>query len=151
MSLMTSCRRLICTHVLVDALISIQQKGCKCYNPTIPTMLDQNEVILKRWKDTFQMTKSLATNATRDLDTLEVVLVGDSITEHWHGSDLSHHYDDFNGHAEVFNTLFKKENGGKVNGKFCDADGSFLAKKSLMPTKSCILASVIRGYVGRGS
>ena len=83
----------------------------------MPTMLDQNKVILEKWKDTFQMTKDLASNASRDLESLQVVLVGDSITEHWNGSDLSRHYEDFNGHAQVFNNLFKKENGGKVNGK----------------------------------
>ena len=98
----------------------IRQGHCKCYNPTMPSTLDQSKEILEKWVSTFQMTRELADNATRDLDSLEVVLLGDSITEHWNGSDLGTQYGAFRGIAQVFKNLFLKENGGRVNGKSPD-------------------------------
>ena len=88
---------------------------CKCYNPTYPAMLDRSEQLLHRWNETFYATMETAANL-KQLDSLEVALVGDSITEHWTGKDLNRESRNFAGVAGVFQELFRKENGGRING-----------------------------------
>lgn len=47
---------------------------------------------------------------------LDVVLVGDSITEMWNGRMMSGIYGNYDDNARAFQQLFQKERGGKVEG-----------------------------------
>jgi hypothetical protein len=56
----------------------------------------------------------IAANAS-DLDPLQLVLVGGSLTEHWNGLSVGRPVDKRNGIKYVFEVVFTEEGGGKIN------------------------------------
>jgi lysophospholipase L1-like esterase len=57
--------------------------SCRCKNPTIP--IKRTSHFGDAWQEAFERNQNMAANAPKDLD---VVLVGDSIFEHWLGTDI---------------------------------------------------------------
>jgi hypothetical protein len=102
-------------------LLFVVQPGspdqCNCYNPTIGNPLDMNPGVWELWNTTFEITKEIAAVAAsrQSTSSLELVLLGDSISEHWRGTSLGRPQDKLIGHAKAFQELFVKENGGKIN------------------------------------
>jgi lysophospholipase L1-like esterase len=67
-----------------------------------------------RWHDAFEESKKIADKASK-LDPLQLVMIGDSITEQWNGLSVGHPIAKYEGNAAVFQELFQMENGGKIN------------------------------------
>jgi hypothetical protein len=53
---------------------------CKCFNPTMGHQLDSNPVLLELWNTAFENTKIMAAAAEQSFPSLELALLGDSIT-----------------------------------------------------------------------
>jgi hypothetical protein len=91
---------------------------CQCLNPAIPSPRTDSRV----WTEAFAITKELAVNASSTLrdrnnkEDIQVVLLGDSITEHWLGRSMGHLNPKWQGHAQVFRQLFTTQGGGDING-----------------------------------
>jgi len=75
----------------------------------------------KKWQKAFEMNIELAnsnyigTTNERGAD-LDVVLMGDSITERWNGRKKSQYIREILPNKNVLKSLFRKDHGGKVNG-----------------------------------
>jgi hypothetical protein len=67
----------------------------------------------KSWNFAFEITKELAANATNTKPKL--VLLGDSITEHWTGMRKGRLNPKFAEHSAVFKEILTKEGGGKFD------------------------------------
>jgi hypothetical protein len=96
---------------------------CACHNPTDPIPMNQ-----RSWNSKFEESKQRATNASRQFPAphdndnddddgeqqqmLDVVLIGDSIMEHWNDIGRSK----LKENAQVFQELFTTKGGGKING-----------------------------------
>jgi hypothetical protein len=65
------------------------------------------------WETPFKRNVELAAHSTKPLD---VVLLGDSITEHWLGTSLAVPSPKRRENAEAFRDLFTKKGGGRVEG-----------------------------------
>ena len=86
-----------------------QHTGCMCPNPLNPTSKS------KGWQDTMQMNIDLLkTNYTTRGFHPEVVIYGDSITEHLLGREMGH--DRFPDIAQVTQETLTKRGGGHING-----------------------------------
>jgi hypothetical protein len=88
-------------------------RPCECQNPLVPT---PNEDHLGPWTRAFelhlqriQQHVAATADAVKEETTsnlLDVVFLGDSITEHWAGEGFGKSADRWNGTAKVFETLF---------------------------------------------
>jgi hypothetical protein len=65
------------------------------------------------WETPWKRNVELAAHATKPLD---VVLLGDSITEHWLGTEMGVPVAKRRENAKVFHDLFTKDGGGRVEG-----------------------------------
>jgi lysophospholipase L1-like esterase len=85
-------------------------RPCGCPNPTIGSMPQDSE---GWWNESWQF--SNAKNQERINETinqgrqLDVILLGDSITEHWQGTDLGNRNTEFDGNAQVYRDMFTSE------------------------------------------
>jgi hypothetical protein len=70
--------------------------------------------LLPRWKQTFERNQDLANQL--DHEKYDVIFLGDSITEHWAGTDLGHDYAGMQDMNKVFRQYFTKSGGGQVEG-----------------------------------
>ena len=61
------------------------------------------------------MEKDVVADAS-SLESLDVVLLGDSITDHWMGLSLGDPSKKFENITPVFQSLFQRENGGEIDG-----------------------------------
>ena len=84
------------------------ESDCRCHNPVVPIRGSHS-----RWNTTFDRNLELVQEEGRNLD---IVLLGDSITEHWLGTDLSNTYDKWTGQNEFYMSRFYKSNGGPLDG-----------------------------------
>ena len=75
------------------------QTKCLCGNPIQPASLKSGN-----WPSTFQRNKELAQQEKRQK--LDVVMLGDSITEHWLGTSHSRKKPGLKGHNAVYRELF---------------------------------------------
>lgn len=107
----------VCSQTHSGTKISTMGRNCTCQNLLTARrrFVSPAEKYSTRWAFAFEVTKELgaANNATEQKPKL--VLLGDSITEHWTGMrnrkvDLA--YAD---HAAVFKEILTKEGGGKFN------------------------------------
>lgn len=80
---------------------------CPCSDPLVPQ--DGGSLL---WTETHSLNQQLAL-AARDVD---VVFLGDSITERWRETEYGKPSPSADGSASVFDSLFSKENGGKYAG-----------------------------------
>jgi lysophospholipase L1-like esterase len=84
---------------------------CQCLNPVLP--VPRTGKLRSRWSLSFQrnlqlIADTVSTNATGTGD-LDVVLLGDSITEHWLGTDLGTEYTTWSEHFQVYQELFQNK------------------------------------------
>jgi lysophospholipase L1-like esterase len=84
---------------------------CKCWNPLQPHRATGQYT--DGWMKASGMNIALANNASR---TLDVVFLGDSITEGWNGRWLGSHHKSFANNSRAFRRLFSREEGGQLDG-----------------------------------
>ena len=95
--------------------------ACSCQDSTIPEPM-YNEQGHPRIGDRFQAAFQKQKQRLVDLGsdgaekTVDVVFLGDSITEHWVGEGLGDYQEKYAPIHQVFQNLFTTEGGGKVNG-----------------------------------
>eukprot|EP00977_Amphora_coffeiformis_P022181 scaffold10570_cov176-Amphora_coffeaeformis.AAC.31 len=80
----------------------------KCRNPLTPW--DKTAAEMKLWKPTFERNKELVRQSiSHDSRPLDVVLFGDSITEHWLGTDLGKAKGNYQDIVPVYEAFFRSE------------------------------------------
>jgi lysophospholipase L1-like esterase len=92
--------------------------GCPCSNPYVgvPVVNSTNYPIIgNRWDHAFELEKEIVANS-RALSNLEVVFLGDSITEHWLGWALGAQSKKWENISKVYEDLFTTEGGGEIDG-----------------------------------
>ena len=84
--------------------------NCECHNPFV-TLSRGDSGIGALWTQAFERNKNLlAVEEASSLDTsksLDMVLIGDSIVEHWLGTDLGNQNEKWMGNFAVYNQLFR--------------------------------------------
>jgi lysophospholipase L1-like esterase len=86
---------------------------CECSTEGAPMI---NAKISTHWEHAYDLQRERvaeAINATKEID---VALLGDSITEHWLGTDLGRPSRKYENVSTVFKELFTKQGGSKVEG-----------------------------------
>ena len=79
----------------------------KCHNPLTPW---DKTVEMRRWKQTFERNKNLVRKSiSDDSRPLDVVFFGDSITEHWLGTDLGSPIGRYKEIIPVYEAFFRNE------------------------------------------
>lgn len=86
---------------------------CNCTSTVTPQPQSPEMVPSRVWQAAFEKNVQLAESAPSDLD---VVILGDSITEHLAGTELGQVEETWERHSAVFNRLFTKNGGGDVEG-----------------------------------
>ena len=84
--------------------------GCQCLNPVVPIAPEW----IEQWTNVTNQNIALVDKAIARPIQLDVVFLGDSITEHWNGRDNGK-MDEHNV-SVVFQELFQKDNGGTMEG-----------------------------------
>jgi len=97
--------------------LPIIENDCRCFNPTTPRIL-QMEQLVKPWNKAFEKTKADAEDAAQKFgaEGVDVVMLGDSITEHWLGTDFGQPSPTYQPNAKVFQDYFNMDNGAQVDG-----------------------------------
>lgn len=85
-------------------------KACECLSPIVP---HPNNRGFDRWYDVLKRNADLAAKTTDEVD---VVFYGDSITEHWLGTNFLTPVRQLQDVAATFRHLFTKEGGSDVEG-----------------------------------
>ena len=91
---------------------------CHCSNPFIGlTMVNTKNYPRSgdRWSRAFDLEKERVEKASQ-LQNIEVAFLGDSITEHWLGTDLGNPTQKLENHSKVFNEMFTRDGGGAIDG-----------------------------------
>lgn len=87
-------------------------KPCVCQNPTIGQPSN-----VSGWQDAAAKNLDYIENATASNERhLDVVMVGDSIIEHWHGTGMGLPRDRFANNFAVYNQLFNLQAGAQISG-----------------------------------
>ncbi|GAX09749.1 hypothetical protein FisN_19Lh219 [Fistulifera solaris] len=83
-----------------------RKRKCLCQNPTIPRKQDVDYRYYKKWNDAFQRNVDIAQrfNSSQALD---VLLLGDSLTEHWLGTDFGRQNRDYSDVRPVYQHYFQ--------------------------------------------
>lgn len=89
-----------------------EDRGCHCLNPVVPVQPDY----LEKWTKAFNLNIDLVNKAIERPSQLDVVFLGDSITEHWNGRDMGELRDKDHNVSVVFDELFNKDNGASLEG-----------------------------------
>lgn len=87
-------------------------KPCQCQNPTIGQPSNRTGWQNAAGKNLDYIDNATATNERH----LDLVIVGDSLVEHWHGTDLGEPAPDFANNVDVFSQLFNLQAGAKISG-----------------------------------
>lgn len=113
-------------------------KPCQCQNPTVA----QNGSSTLGWENAAALNLDYIDNATATNERhLDVVMVGDSIIEHWHGSDLGIAQERFADNVAVFEQLFNLQAGADISGLALGISGDrspqllYRLQNGEMPTK----------------
>mmetsp|Transcript_11089 Transcript_11089/g.30638 ORF Transcript_11089/g.30638 Transcript_11089/m.30638 type:complete len:342 (-) Transcript_11089:91-1116(-) len=88
-------------------------KTCQCINPTIGR---ERQDRIEQWNIAFDAMKGVALQAKQTLGQVDVILLGDSITEHWLGTAMHLPLRRREENAKVFKHLFTKAGGGAIDG-----------------------------------
>jgi len=91
-----------------DWCLLVDDHNCECINPLKPICGNDSW-----WSKSMESNLELIANVTSDLD---IVLLGDSIVESFNGRARGVQNDHLKEVKHVFNTLFRKDNGGMVDG-----------------------------------
>lgn len=86
-------------------------RPCECLNPLVGQKPLYNA---ERWENAVAINLDYIKNATNKQ--LDVVLIGDSITEHWHGTDLGQPEPAYADNLGVYEQLFDLQKGADVSG-----------------------------------
>jgi lysophospholipase L1-like esterase len=88
---------------------------CQCLNLVLP--VPRLDKFRSAWFRTFKRNLQLIadTASTTATGNLDVVLLGDSITEHWLGTDLGAAYTTLSEHFQVYQELFRNKNSDNNN------------------------------------
>lgn len=87
-------------------------KPCQCQNPTIGQQANTTGWQNAAAKNLIYIDNVTATNERH----LDLVMVGDSLVEHWHGTDLGEPVERYANNAAVFSQLFDLQQGAKISG-----------------------------------
>jgi len=87
-----------------------EHDACHCNNPLLPEGRQEDA----RWEKTHHANKNAM--QARDLDDLDVIFLGDSITEGWQGHFYSRPDERVNGARREFQSLFSKKHKAKYEG-----------------------------------
>jgi lysophospholipase L1-like esterase len=79
---------------------------CGCPNPVIGSMPQDSGWWNESWQFSNEKNRERIQDTLDQGRKLDVVLLGDSITEHWQGTDLGGENDEFRGNNDVYNQLF---------------------------------------------
>jgi hypothetical protein len=99
--------------------------ACTCQNPLLPYRPPPSDKYALRWTTAWQRNVALANDAAaaaleQGKDQLDVVFLGDSITEHFSGTEMGEPRDRWVENAKVFDNLFQKtkhKHGSSTNDK----------------------------------
>jgi lysophospholipase L1-like esterase len=83
---------------------------CQCRNPTIPLPRTA-----EFWQLTFQRNQAMAKTRSEELSPLDVVLLGDSITEHWMGTTGGTTNSIYEENRRAFEQILTRKGGGTVD------------------------------------
>lgn len=87
-------------------------KPCVCQNPTVGQQANTTG-----WQNAAAKNIDYIANATAINERhMDVVIVGDSLVEHWHGTDLGQPLEQFANNVAVFDQLFNLQAGAKISG-----------------------------------
>jgi lysophospholipase L1-like esterase len=84
--------------------------GCRCPNPVAGSMPPDSGWWNETWQESNEVNRQRVRQAVDEGRRLDVILLGDSITEHWHGTDLGSTAPNFEGNLEVYREFFDSEN-----------------------------------------
>lgn len=87
---------------------------CSCEDPTQPSIPQSPD----SWREGWQRAtlRNAALIQDRKHLALDVVLLGDSITEHWLGTGFAEPNNDYQANVPVYQSLFSKEHGAVIEG-----------------------------------
>jgi lysophospholipase L1-like esterase len=88
----------------------INNGDCRCPNPVVGSMPEESNAWNKRWQESNLVNRQRVQQAVEQGRKLDVILLGDSITEHWHGTDLGSRNPMFEGNVQVYRELFDSDN-----------------------------------------
>jgi GDSL-like Lipase/Acylhydrolase family len=83
---------------------------CQCRNPTIPV-----PKTAQFWQTAFDRNQALAKNRAADLTPLDLVILGDSITEHWLGTTGGMENSAYEDSRKAFQQILTRKGGGAVD------------------------------------
>ena len=105
------CRTMKYVNKIGTVLTAIfQAQRCNCQNPTVPMPHSYEG----DWQTTSSRNHKMAKQKRKN--PFDVVIYGDSITEHLQGTDLGTGFRRWIEHRKVFQRAFEKESGGLVDG-----------------------------------
>ena len=85
-----------------------EEAGCRCLNPVVPV----TPAWIDKWTNTTNQNIDLVNKAIVRPIQLDVVFLGDSITEQWNGRDSGTPGEKYHNTSVVFDELFHKSQGG---------------------------------------
>lgn len=107
----------VASHCIYEHEDEEHLKQCQCRNPTIPVPRTA-----EFWQAAFQRNQAFVKRESslspegRSFDSmLDVVLLGDSITEHWIGEAAGRKNDAFAEHFNAFQTVLTRKGGGSID------------------------------------
>jgi hypothetical protein len=107
----------VSTYTTPNQWCVVDEADCIC-GPTLqgspPTWYSQAQQ--EFWNQTLHRNVKLASQANAKEEDWDVVLYGDSITEHWLGTELSTRWEQWQGTKRVFQQYFNSSNGASVDG-----------------------------------
>lgn len=90
---------------------------CDWQNPVIPVARhDANTALTAEWNAAFRFNMRHIQGLVDNSGDLDVVMIGDSIVEHWEGKDMGISEPSLRRDHEVFEELFTRHGGGKIDG-----------------------------------
>jgi lysophospholipase L1-like esterase len=95
------------SHCIYEHEDDADMKQCQCRNPTIPVPRTA-----EFWQTAFHRNQAFVKKASQQ--SLDVVLLGDSITEHWIGEAGGRPNDAYAEHLKVFQKILTRKGGGSV-------------------------------------
>lgn len=90
----------------------VEETPCQCQNPTLP----QKSYVVG-WENSAAKNLDYIDNATATNERhLDVVIVGDSLVEHWHGTTMGQPDENYANNVAVFDQLFNLQAGAELSG-----------------------------------
>ena len=83
-------------------------RPCRCADPTVGAKPQYNTHMMSLWEQAEKQNQMLLEPYQKQMSLrLDLVLLGDSITEHWRGTDLGQIHPDYQEHWQVYQDLFQ--------------------------------------------